>query len=208
VTARPPSTLEELLDQRALFQLVQTERVSRDAARWDELRACYWPGDSRVRVTWFDGTAEEFVERSREQAMRGIGHGNHTCVPISARVVGDRAIVESLGEIHVRAPLDGIEIDIDHWCRFVVRAQRREGEWRLRTFDAIYGKDRLRAVRPDERVHVDWSVAEPLRRSYRWLAYLNVRVGYPYDDALPGDDRPDLIAAFEADDDAWLAAAR
>lgn len=201
----PPATLDQLIERTELFHLVQSERISRDTAKWDDLTACYWPETSRVRVTWFDGSAEEFVERSRTQVEKGKGKGLHEIVPIRAEIVGDRALVDSRGTIMVRAMLHGIESDFDHWCRFLSRAERREGEWRLCQFDAIYGRDRVQAVRPDQALPIDWSIAEPLRESYRWLAYLNVANGYPYDDQLPGDDRPDLRAEFEAEAGEWLA---
>jgi hypothetical protein len=186
--------MSEILDREELFALVRTERISRDVGRWETLRECYWP-DARIRVTWFDGPRDRFIERSQEQSAAGRGQGIHFCLPVSAQVDGSRGLVESRGTIQVRARLHGIEVDIDHWCRF-------------RQFDAIYGRDRVQAVRPDERLEIDWSLAEPLRPAYRWLAYLNVANGYDYDDSLPGDDRRDLVAAFEAESLRWLAGGR
>jgi hypothetical protein len=201
--ATPDPTTEDLTVRSTLFELVQRERISRDTARWADLSDCHWP-DSRVRVTWFDGPAGEFVRRSQEQIAAGRGQGIHFCIPVTARVTGDRALVESRGTIQVRSRLHDVEIDIDHWCRFLCRAERRSGIWRLKQFDAIYGKDRIAPTRPDEKVPIDWEIAAPLRSSYRWLAYLNVANGYAYDDGLPGDDRRDLIAEFETESDAWL----
>jgi hypothetical protein len=196
--------MSEILDREELFALVRTERISRDVGRWETLRECYWP-DARIRVTWFDGPRDRFIERSQEQSAAGRGQGIHFCLPVSAQVDGSRGLVESRGTIQVRARLHGIEVDIDHWCRFLCRAERDGDRWRLRQFDAIYGRDRVQAVRPDERLEIDWSLAEPLRPAYRWLAYLNVANGYDYDDSLPGDDRRDLVAAFEAESLRWLA---
>jgi hypothetical protein len=199
--------VQAMLDEWELFKLVKAERLARDAGRWEQLQACYWPNESRVRVTWFDGSSEEFIERSRAQLARG-SRGMHSSIPAKATIEGDRALVESVGGIKVRAELHGVEADIDHWCRFLVRAERRAGQWRICQFDGIYGKDRLCAVRPDQSIPIDWSLAEPLRDSYRWLAYLNVAKGYPYEELLPGVDRPDLVAEFESESDAWVKAAR
>ena len=200
----PDPTTDSLTVRSTLFELVQKERISRDAARWEDLSDCYWP-QSRVRVTWFDGPSEEFIRRSQEQLASGRGQGMHFCIPVMATVSGDRALVESRGTIQVRSRLHDVEVDIDHWCRFLCRAERRADVWRLSQFDAIYGKDRVQPVRPDQALPIDWELASPLRRSYRWLAYLNVANGYSYDERLPGDDRPDLIAEFEAENAAWLA---
>ncbi|MEH0578012.1 hypothetical protein QBA54_26865 [Streptomyces sp. B21-108] len=57
--------------------------------------------------------------------------------------------------VRVTWPVDGVLCDICNWCLFFSRAERRDGEWRLCTFDGIYGKDRLDPVSRDETPHID-----------------------------------------------------
>ena len=60
----------------------------------------------------------------------------HTMTPVSAKVHGDRALVESRGQILIRPRVNDVEVDVTSWCRFFSRAERRDGEWRLLTFDS------------------------------------------------------------------------
>jgi SnoaL-like domain len=196
-----PFELTDAATERELFALAAQERLARDTRDWDLLAASYWP-DSVVRVTWFTGTAADFVEASRERAKRGGGF--HVITPVRAKVVGDRGVVESRGEIHIRPRLHDVQCDVVSWGRFYSRAERRDGVWRLRTFDSIYGKDRVDPVDPAARLELDANVLATARDSYRHLAYLNLHAGYPVPEDLPGDDRPDLTEAFVAEAEAWL----
>ena len=201
-----PQSLDGLLIERDLFSLVKRERLARDTLDWDALADCYWD-DSLVLVTWFRGTAAEFIQASREQVERGRGKGGHAIDPVRAAVVGDRATVESRGEIRVRAAVHDVPIDIMHWCRFFARAERADADapWRMRTFDGIYGKDVMTPVRPGQAIPIDVALWESQRDSYRALGYLNAANGYPGNDALPGDDRPDLVKQFYGAAEDWLS---
>ncbi|HEY0119398.1 MAG TPA: nuclear transport factor 2 family protein [Cellulomonas sp.] len=188
--------------ERTLFAVVRRERRARDAADWDGMADLYWPG-SIVRVTWFEGTAEGFIDGSREKREASPG-GFHVIVPAWCEVNGDRALVESQGQIVLRPRLDGVRCDVTSWCRFFSRIERRAGQWRLRSFDSIYGKDRLDPVIPGQRVTIDEEELAAGRVSYQFLTYINSRSGRPVPQDLPGDDRPDLLAAFYADAREWL----
>ena len=48
-----------------ILELIQFERFCRDNALWDSMRSCF-AEDSRVNISWFDGTGEEFVKSSEE----------------------------------------------------------------------------------------------------------------------------------------------
>jgi hypothetical protein len=87
--------LAELLDREAIFDVLRLERFWRDQGEWERLAHCYVEG-ARVRTTWFDGTAAEFVEASRRMARNGR-HSKHLITPTHLRINGDRALAESLG---------------------------------------------------------------------------------------------------------------
>jgi SnoaL-like domain len=196
--------LAELLDRQALMELVRMERFWRDRGEWDRLGACF-TADARVRTTWFDGTASEFVAASREMAVRGR-HSIHLITPTHVRINGDRALVESPGEIHNRDVLDGVEVDMIMYCRFFSRALRTDAGWRLHSFDGIYQRDVLTPVDPSQRLPVDWGALRRLRPSYRIWAYTLGLRGYDVSQNIPADDRPDLMREFYAEADRWLAA--
>ena len=190
-------------DQQHLFDIVKAERLARDSGDWVTMAKLYWP-DSWVRVTWFTGTADEFIAMS---SARGRGdNGMHMINPARCDVVGDRAVVESPGQILLRPHMEGVEVDLTAWCRFIARLERRHGEWRMTWFDNIYVKDRVDAVQPGAAPVLDQELLASLRPSYRHLAYLNRQGGYQVPDDLPGVDRPDLVENCQSAQKAWLAA--
>lgn len=189
-----------------LFALARAERLARDTNDWEGLAAAYWPG-SRVRVTWFDGSIEEFVDASRASMHPGRVRGFHSIAPERAELSesGDRALVESRGQVLLRPTVEGVECDLTSWCRFVAGLERRDGEWRMAWFDNIYVKDRIDPTGPGARVEVDAELLASARVSYRWLTYTNERRGIRVPDDLPGDDRDDLVEALWSDARRWLA---
>src|SRR5580658_7436866 len=135
--------------EHTIFGLVRLERLARDTNDWAALQSVYWPG-SRVRVTWFDGPIEDFVERSKASVRPGHVGGFHTVDPVRAGRHGDRVVVESRGQILLRPFVEGIECDLTSWCRFVSGFELRDAEWRMAFFDNIYVKDQIVPTRPGQ----------------------------------------------------------
>ena len=192
----------ELEDKQAIIELVRIERFWRDRAEWDRLAACYTE-DSHVRTTWFDGTGKEFATASREMAERGR-LSTHLITPTWIRIQGDRALSESLMEIHNRSTLEGIEVDTIMYGRFFSRLVRTAQGWRLASFDGIYHKDVIAPVNPADKVPIDWAELRRFRPSYRIWAYMISRRGYTVTEDELGDDRPDLLQAFYRAAEQWL----
>ncbi|MFI6073893.1 nuclear transport factor 2 family protein [Actinoplanes sp. NPDC051343] len=197
-----PLDLPDPIIERELSALVQRERLARDTGDFETMENLYWP-DSVVRVTWFTGSIAEFAKVSRER-QRTRGGGFHVIIPVRSEVEGDRALVESLGEIHIRPHVEGVECDVVAWGRFFSRVERRDGQWRLRTFDSIYKKDRIDPVSPDAVLQLDPERLAAARPSYRHLTYLNRDAAYPVPDDLPGDDEPALVEDFYREARTWL----
>jgi hypothetical protein len=128
----------------------------------------------------------------------------HMITPTEIRLNGDRALCESLGEIHNRATLEGVEVDTLMYCRFFSRLSRTAAGWRLASLDGIYVKDQITPVNPAEVLPVDWRELRSLRPSYRVWAYMISRRGYDIGPEELADDRPDLLAPFYAAADHWL----
>jgi SnoaL-like domain len=193
-----------LLEREQIIELIRLERYLRDHSRYDELAECYTE-DSLVRTTWFRGTGRAFAAASKEMAEQRGRQSRHLITPTHIRLNGDRALVDSYGEIHNRSVLEGVEVDTIQYCRFFSRVQRAGGRWLLASFDGIYGKDQIWPVNPADRLPFEWSELEDLRPSYRVWAYTLRLKGYEVGQEELGDDRPDLLAAFYAEADAWLA---
>jgi hypothetical protein len=198
--------LGELIEREAIFNLLRLERFWRDQGEWDKLADCYTE-DAHVRTTWFDGSARDFVEASREMAGRGR-HSKHMITPTYLRIRGDRALTESLGEIHNRSTFDGIEVDMIQYCRFFSRLRRTPTGWRLASFEGIYQRDTIQPVNPGDRLVLDWDELRRFRPSYRIWSYALSRQGYDIAQDRIADDRPDLVKAFYAAEERWLADAR
>lgn len=193
-----------LLDEAAVTRVIRLERFLRDQGDWEALAACY-VADSCVRTTWFCGTGAEFAEASRAMAVNGR-HSKHMIWPARVRVNGDRALCESPAAILNRSTIDGMEVDMVQWCRFSSRLVRTTEGWRLASFEGIYQKDEIRPVWPSERLPDSWRPEmQPFRESYRVWAWAMQRRGYPVSDQLLGDDRPDLLKVFYAEEERWLA---
>jgi hypothetical protein len=195
--------LQRLLDREQIIELIRLERYLRDHARWEELADCY-AEDSRVKTTWFEGTGREFARASQEMAEQRGRQSRHLITPTYIRIAGDRALVDSYGEIHNRSMLEGVEVDTLQYCRFFSRVRRTAAGWRLVSFDGIYGKDQIWPVDPSQSLPLTFSQLDGLRPSYRIWAYMLSLKGYEIGPDELGDDRPDLLEAFSAAAEAWL----
>ncbi|MEK9967708.1 MAG: nuclear transport factor 2 family protein [Ferrovibrio sp.] len=195
--------LQDMLDREELFDLVRRERFARDQRLFDVMRDCFHD-DAYVRTSWYDGHGgEAYVEATRKW-MQSAGTGKHWVFPAYARVVGDRATVESPAMIFNRARLNGVEIDFHVFCRFFSRAAREKGAWSLLSFEVLFERDIMRTVNTAEPLPVDWAVLETLRPSYRFLAYMQLSRGVKVNQELLGDDRREQLEAFYAGEEAWL----
>jgi hypothetical protein len=198
----PGETLAELRDKQEIAELIRLERFWRDRGEWDKLAACFVE-DSRVKTTWFEGSGKEFAEASRAMAQRGR-RSTHLITPTHIRVNGDRALCESLMEIHNRNSYDGVLGDAIMYGRFFSRLVRTAEGWRLASFDGIYTKTVVTPVNPDDTLPIDWDEVSRYRESYALWAYQLTRAGYPVGDEELGDDRPDLLDAFYRRAEHWL----
>src|SRR5690606_29190683 len=195
--------LQKLIDREELYDLVRRERFARDRKGFDVMRACFH-ADAYVQTSWYEGTgAEAYVEASRKR-MGDRPAGTHWVFPAFAQVEGDRATVESPALIASRTRLEGIEVDFQVFCRFFTRAVREAGEWKLLTFRVLFERDNLNTVDPADPLPVDRKLLATLRPSYKHLAYVQQSRGVKVNPDLLGDDRPDALAAFHADEERWL----
>ena len=201
VTFSLPKEVTETANITAISQLILRERESRDLQRWNTLRDCYWP-DSLIRVSWFKGNAEDFVNGSRDMAKRGVP-AKHRLGPILVTLAGDRAVASLAAIIDLPVRLSGIEGTLSAHARFLYRAERRGGQWRIVGFDAYYIRDELTPAVPGQTVQLDSKELGALRPTYRLLSYYLKSKGFSIDSNLPGEDRPDLIDALNQEIFSW-----
>ena len=198
--------LATLIDREEIFDLARRERFSRDQRDWTTMRDCFHD-DANIRTSWFDGGADAYVAATR-QRMERTSNGKHWVFPAGLSISGDRATVESPALIFDRLQLDGVEVDVQVYCRFFSRVLRGEGTWRLRSFEVLFERDVMRAVNPAQPLPVDWAVLAGYRPSYRFLTYVQESRGNRVKPNLYGDDRREELLAFYAAEKQWLAQGR
>jgi hypothetical protein len=198
--------LAAIVDREEIFDLARRERFSRDQRDLATMRACFHD-EATIRTSWFDGGVEDYVAATRHR-MEKISSGKHWVFPAGLKVVGDRATVESPALIFDRPTLNGVEVDVQVFCRFFSRVERRKKEWRLLTFEVLFERDVMRCVNPAEPLPVDWAAIARYRPSYRFLSFVQESRGTRVNPNLYGDDRPEDLLAFHEREHQWLCEGR
>lgn len=191
-----------LVDRLAIRDLVESWVVWRDAGDWERFRTL-WFDDGRMMATWTQGTADEFIAMSRAGWEKGVKI-HHFLGGQSVDVAGDRAVSQVKMEIHQRAPVEGVEVDVTCTGRFYDFLERREGRWGLVLRQPIYEQDRMDPVDPAARLELDRELLERFPEGYRHLAYLQTRIGYDVKPDMPGLQGPEVEALYRSGA-AWLA---
>ena len=178
----------------AITQRVLAERECRDLGRWDRMKDCYH-ADAMVRISWFQGNGHDFVDASREMARRGV-LAKHRLGPVSVRVNGERAVASMAVIIDIPARVRGVDLMLSSHARVFYRAQLRDGEWRLSSFEVFYMRDELVAQVPGEAVPVVAADVAGFRRAYRFLSFVLAQGGFAVRDDLAGEDRPETVESL------------
>ena len=196
-----PQTVLYAADVSTLSQLVLLERESRDLGRWQRMRSCYHPG-SRVRLSWFTGSGDEFVDASIDMARRGM-LAQHRMGPPLVRIKGGRAVASASAIIDIPEKLGNTEVRLQSYALFMYRIEKREGRWGILYFDAIYLHDELVSALPGVPVPQVTADLTGFRASYRMLSYVLSLKGYQANTELAGFDRPESVSRLNAEVYSW-----
>jgi hypothetical protein len=185
---------DEAIHRALIVDVVLRERQGRDRGWWDQMLACYHD-DAMIDLNWYQGTPAGFVEASRQQHDAGR-RATHRLSPPIVRIRGGRAVAETGCALETRNVIDDIECDLTSYMRLLSRVERRGGSWRLASLGVVYERDTLTPVIPGRAPAIDTDLLDSLRPAYRFLAYVQIRLGWPSRPDLPGDDQPDLVKAL------------
>src|SRR3954454_7777178 len=163
------SPSSEQADRLAIRDLIENWAVWRDAGDWERFRTV-WHDDGRMMATWFQGTADAFVQMSREGFARGV-RILHFLGGISIDVAGHRAIGQTKMSISQRAEVEGVECDVLCTGRFYDFLEKREARWGITLRQPIYEKDRMDPVTPRAAPVLDKALLDRFPPGYRHLAY-------------------------------------
>lgn len=199
---RESNNMQTLLDQVAVNDLIQRERMARDNASWEEMASYYHP-NSTVEVSWFKGSGAEFVARSRSNVREG-SVSMHVMSPAIVTAFGDRAIAETPCTLRGFSRHDGVDVCVECFVRLATRAQRVDGTWLIAGLRCLYIRDRMLACNPARPPLLDEPLLGTFRISYRYLSYHLAKLGLTPSDDLPGVDRPETVAGLRAAEQQWL----
>lgn len=107
---------EEILERLKIREMVDNWIVWRDALQWKEFRGL-WHDDGRMMATWTQGTADEFIEMSKQGFAKGV-RILHFQGGNSVEIRGDRAISQTKMTISQRAPVHDVVCDVVCTGRF------------------------------------------------------------------------------------------
>jgi hypothetical protein len=196
------STDASLTDRLRIREVVQNWALWRDAGDWERFRTVWHPG-ARMMATWFQGSAERFIEVSREGWDKGVSI-LHFLGGSAIDIAGERAIAQTKMTISQRAAVDGVICDVLCTGRFYDFFERRAGVWAIMLRQPIYEKDRLDPVGPAADLRLDAAVLAAFPEGYRHLAYLQTKIGYTVKRDMPGLKGPEVERLYAAGA-AWLA---
>jgi hypothetical protein len=188
--------------RREIRELVDSWAIWRDAGDWERLRTV-WHDDGSMQATWFQGSADGFIEANRKGWARGV-RILHFLGGSSIDVAGERAVSQTKMTISQRAEVHGVLCDVVCTGRFYDFFARRDGRWGLVLRQPIYEKDRMDPVDPAAALILDRALLERFPEGYRHLAYLQTQVGYDVKPDMPGLEGPEVEALY-ARGAAWLA---
>ncbi len=195
-----PQAVCDAADVSAVTQLILKERESRDLGRWDNMRDCFHP-DAQVRVSWFRGSAADFIKGSVDMASRMVNR--HRLAPIHVVLSGNRAVATLSAIVEVPTRLQEIDMMLLIYARFVYRAEKRDDRWRIFSFDAVYLRDELTPAIPGKSISIDPRELQAFRPTYRLLSYVLSKHGYTIAADLPGEDQPETVKTLMRDVFTW-----
>jgi hypothetical protein len=192
---------EDADSRRTIRDLVESWAVWRDAGDWERLRTA-WHDDGRMQATWFQGSADGFIEANRQGWARGV-RILHFLGGSSIDMAGRRALSQTKMTISQRAEVHGVLCDVVCTGRFYDFFDRRDGHWGLVLRQPIYERDRLDPVDPSAELALERSLLERFPEGYRHLAYLQTQVGYDVKRDMPGLEGPEVEELY-AHGAGWL----
>ncbi|SHI75957.1 bile acid 7-alpha dehydratase [Propionispora hippei] len=193
------NTQQDMHDKSAIKELIEFERFCRDNALWEEMKKCY-AQDSKVIISWFQGTGHEFVEASSKMK----GRAPHKIYNTQIWLANGKAVAIMLVTIQIRIILNGFPVELMSDAKLVFCTEKIDGLWYIVSMEGIYEKDSLVPVFPNSNINLPLDDLAEYRESYACLSYTLNREGYDVDSNLPGIDRPDLVEKLYENAKAWL----
>jgi hypothetical protein len=192
----------EMVERLVIREMIENWVLWRDACQWDKFRSL-WHDEGRMMATWTQGTADEFIEMSKQGFAKGV-RILHFLGGSTVEVRDTRAIAQTKMTISQRAPVHDILCDVVCTGRFFDFLEKRGGRWGFVLRQPIYEKDRMDPVDPAAKLSLDSQLLSKFPEGYRHLAYLQTQIGYKIKLDMPGLTGPEVEALY-AKGERWLA---
>jgi len=175
---------DEMIERLTLREMIENWVLWRDALMWEKFRSL-WHDDGRMMATWTQGTADEFIEMSKQGFAKGV-RILHFLGGSTIEVRGTRAFSQTKMTIAQRALVHDVLCDVVCTGRFCDFWEKRAGRWGLVLRQPIYEKDRMDPVDPAANLALDQKLLATFPEGYRHLAYLQTQIGYKIKMDMPG----------------------
>ena len=191
-----------MIERMRIREVVENWVLWRDSGDWERFRTVWHP-EARMMATWFQGSAERFIEVSREGWNKGVSI-LHFLGGSSIDVVGTRAIAQTKMTISQRAEVDGVACDVLCTGRFYDFFEKPDERWAIVLRQPIYEKDRIDPIDPGTALKLDASLLVEFPEGYRHLAYAQTRIGFTVKRDMPMLKGAEVERLY-ADGASWLA---
>src|SRR5271170_2036402 len=192
----------EMVERLVIREMVESWVLWRDAGQWEKFRSL-WHDEGRMMATWTQGTADEFIEMSKQGFAKGV-RILHFLGGGTVEVRETRAIAQTKMTISQRASVHDVLCDVVCTGRFFDFLEKRGGRWGFVLRQPIYEKDRMDPVDPAAKLSLDPQLLSKFPEGYRHLAYLQTQIGYKIKLDMPGLTGPEVEALY-ARGASWLA---
>jgi hypothetical protein len=193
---------DAMIERQRIREVVENWVVWRDAGDWERFRTVWHP-EGRMMATWIQGSAERFIEVSREGWNKGVSI-LHFLGGSAIDVAGARAIAQTKMTISQRASVDGVVCDVVCTGRFYDFFEKRDDKWAILLRQPIYEKDRIDPLDPAAQLTLDPALLAQFPEGYRHLAYLQTKIGFAVKRDMPMLKGP-AVERLYADGADWLA---
>lgn len=172
--------------------------LHRDLMRWDELAGLFHL-DATVEITWFRGTAQDFITGSQRMGVSRLTSRHLIGMPQIA-FNGRRAFVETPSMIIVQD--SQLALGATTHARFLDQVERRAGRWAIVARHCSY--DLSTFDFPRGPVPVNLAEVDAYPSEYAPLAYLLTTAGFPVTGLYPTRGSS-LETTIRNDAGVWLA---
>lgn len=189
-------------DVSAATQVVLRERQARDNGWWDRMLATYW-SDSKVIVSWYQGSGPGFVYASRKLSQGGVV-GKHRLMPPIVDIRGNKAHVEVGSRNWSQLQVDGKTINLNANIRINYLLEKRAGEWKIHLLQPVYEHSELTPDVPGQDFVIPPEELAHYRPSYAALSWALSRKGLTMSQQEVGIDKPDEEKALYDSIEQWM----